>query len=153
MKKKMRLPMTSQIEFEVLGDPKALKRPKFFRRGKFVGAYDPNQHEKENFIFQAILSRPQKPFDEAISLHITFYFKRPKGHYNKQGLKDDAPSHHISKPDADNLIKFVCDSLNGIFWKDDSVVSRVSADKVYSDIPKMVVQIKQLSSKEVSNVQ
>jgi Holliday junction resolvase RusA-like endonuclease len=143
-----------QIEFEVLGDPKSLKRPKFFRRGKFVGTYDPNKQEKENFISQAFAKRPEKPFEQALSLHITFYFKRPKSHYKKNGeLRPDAPLQHVSRPDVDNLIKFVCDSLNGIFWADDSVISNVIADKVYGDVPKMVVSIKTLNSQEVSSVQ
>ena len=74
-----------------------------------------------------------------------FYFKRPKAHYktgkNSNCLRDDAPEYHSSRPDIDNLVKLVGDALNGIFFIDDALISRVTAHKLYSDKPRTEIII------------
>jgi Holliday junction resolvase RusA-like endonuclease len=37
------------------------------------------------------------------------------------------------KPDWDNIGKLVCDSLNGILWRDDAVIVDGSTSKRYCD--------------------
>jgi Holliday junction resolvase RusA-like endonuclease len=44
-----------------------------------------------------------------------------------------APKYHIGTPDMDNLEKFVADSLNGIFWKDDSRICSNANEKIYGE--------------------
>ena len=46
------------------------------------------------------------------------------------------------KPDIDNVLKVVLDALNGVAYKDDSRVVAVSARKVYSMTPKLVIEMK-----------
>ena len=46
------------------------------------------------------------------------------------------------KPDIDNVLKIVLDALNGVAYKDDSRVVMVSAKKVYSYDPKLVIEMK-----------
>jgi hypothetical protein len=46
-------------------------------------------------------------------------------------IKDDI--RHGRLTDGDNIAKCVCDSLNGLAWKDDSQVSRLSINKTYSN--------------------
>ena len=48
---------------------------------------------------------------------------------------------HTKKPDADNVAKAVLDALNGYAYPDDSAVSKLSVEKVYSDPPGVYVQI------------
>ena len=49
-------------------------------------------------------------------------------------LKDDAPAYHTKTPDIDNLAKFVADSFNTYFYKDDSQIVELRAEKKYLDI-------------------
>ena len=56
-------------------------------------------------------------------------------------MKDTAPLWHTSKPDADNLGKFVMDSMNKIYWKDDSVIADLWIIKQYSDKPRTEIEI------------
>ena len=44
-------------------------------------------------------------------------------------------------PDADNLAKFVCDSLNGVFWRDDSIVCELTVTKAYNNVPRTEIVI------------
>ena len=46
-------------------------------------------------------------------------------------LRDDAPTFKTSKPDIDNLVKFVADSFNTHFYKDDSQIIELKAEKYY----------------------
>ena len=130
-----------QIKFSVPGNPKALKRPKFVRRGKYVGAYDPSTKDKDTFLSIALASKPDKPLEVPLFIASCFYFPRPKSHYNKKGLKPDAPFYHTSRPDIDNLEKMIYDALNGIFFKDDSLICRTACHKLYGDVPRTEVTI------------
>lgn len=69
---------------------------------------------------------------------LVFRFERPKSHFgagkNADKLKPSAPIHHTSKPDIDNLIKFLFDCANGIvFFDDKQVVRIVDARKKYCE--------------------
>ena len=46
------------------------------------------------------------------------------------------------KPDIDNVLKVVLDSLNGIAYKDDAQVVMVSGKKIYGDEPKLIIEMK-----------
>jgi len=47
----------------------------------------------------------------------------------------------IKRPDLDNFIKAALDGLNGIAFKDDSQVVRLTATKLYSPRPRMEIAI------------
>lgn len=136
------------IEFEVLGDPKALKRHRTFRKGNFMGAYDPSKGDKADFLAKAMIYVPKIPIDGPIFLFLKFYFSRPKSHFRtgkkSHELKDNAPLYHTVRPDIDNLQKFILDSLNKVFWKDDTLISYIVAEKCYSFAPRIEIKIKQL---------
>lgn len=126
-----------EIKFSVFGDPKALKRHRTFRRGNFTGSYDPSKGDKADFLAKAMRHKPEKPFDCPLAVKLDFVFPRPKSHFrtgkNAGLLRDDAPMWHTSSPDTDNLAKFVCDALNGVFWRDDKVVASLTISKRYSE--------------------
>jgi len=130
------------IQFEVLGEPKALKR---HRMGRGFN-YDPSKNDKSDFLWQVKKNAPPTPLDQPLHLKLTFSFPRPKSHYgtgkNSNVLKVNAPIYHTARPDIDNLIKFVLDALNTIYWRDDSCVSVNESIKVYTDgTPKTEVEI------------
>ncbi|CZR99694.1 Endodeoxyribonuclease RusA [Clostridioides difficile] len=49
------------------------------------------------------------------------------------------------KPDLDNIIKSVADSLNGIAYKDDSQIVEVVSKKYYSDKPRVEVILEDIN--------
>jgi Holliday junction resolvase RusA-like endonuclease len=124
------------VNFTVFGNPIALKR---HRHHKY-GTYDPSKKDKKNFFYKCLEYRPNKPFDKNIFIDINFYFKRPKSHYRtgkfKHLLKMDKyynNVYHKQKPDLDNLIKFVCDALQGdnAFFSDDCYIVDIKAKKFW----------------------
>jgi len=127
------------ISFNVPGNPQALKRHRTFRRGNFTGQYDPSKGDKFDFLAMAMQHAPENPLSIPLSVEVCCYFQHPKNHYrtgkNSHLLKEGAPLWHTGRPDADNLGKFVCDALNGIFWIDDSCISILTVKKTYGDYP------------------
>lgn len=133
------------LEFTVYGNPISLKRHRTFQRGDFKGTYDPSKNDKADFLAKAMEYKPEQPLECPLKLSLVFNFQRPKSHYrtgkNALILKNDVPACHISRPDIDNLMKFVADSFNGVFWKDDACLSTIIAQKRYSKVPSVVVKI------------
>jgi Holliday junction resolvase RusA-like endonuclease len=134
-----------QIKLIVLGEPKAQMRHRHAKIGKFIHTYDPSDEKKQTFAGILQTQAPDKPIDAPIMLELTFYMPRPKAHYGSgkksEMLKDTAPEWHTSKPDGDNLEKFVTDSLNGIYYKDDSLICYVIRKKLYSERPRTEILI------------
>ena len=52
--------------------------------------------------------------------------------------------HHTTKPDLDKLIRAMLDaaSLAGNIWADDSQVIELQAEKIYSDKPSVIMEIR-----------
>jgi Holliday junction resolvase RusA-like endonuclease len=128
------------IQFFVPGLPKGQPRPRAFARkmgDKFVArVYDSGTAEnwkgaiagcaKEHF--------PEIPTELPVALSITSYMPRPKYHFTKKGLRQEAPDVFTGKPDCDNLAKAVCDCLTICgMWKDDAQVFDLRVIKKYGD--------------------
>lgn len=141
-------PKQPDIFLVVLGEPKAQKRHRTVNMGKFNRQYDPSASDKKDFLSMVQDKAPEQPFDCPLELVVNFYFTRPKSHYktgkNAHILKDNAPTWHTSKPDSDNLFKMVSDSLNKIFWRDDSLLCKVTINKMYDLNPRIEINVTKL---------
>ena len=74
--------------------------------------------------------------DGPVFVTFSFYFDRPKGHYNaKRELKASAPVYKMTRPDLDKLVRCVKDALTGIAWHDDAQVCRQRATKAWACPP------------------
>lgn len=127
----------------IQGAPIAKKRPRFVRRGKFVGTYNPQETEEGRWLLEAKGQVAEK-LEGPIEMIINFFMPIPKSTSKKKtnemasGLID-----HIKKPDLDNLIKFAKDCLNGVAWRDDSQVVAIRAIKKYSREPRTEIFLKE----------
>lgn len=124
--------------FTILGDPRPQGRPRFYRRGNFVGAYDPKESREYKQTLAAQLAAQSPEFIEqgkAVSIYVEFIFARPKSLPKR--VED-----HVKKPDLDNLIKALKDAAKGILWHDDSQVVQLSARKVYGATPMTVIEVR-----------
>ena len=142
---------TEEITLIVYGDPSAQKRHRHFARGKFHGTYDTSSNEKKDFLLMVQDKAPDKPFDCPLEVDMRFYFSHPKSHFgtgkNSNVLKASTPKLHIKRPDLDNCTKYILDSLNKVFWRDDSIICHIEASKHYSIKPRVEIVIKILSTK------
>lgn len=133
------------IQLNVLGEPTAQKRHRSVRMGSFNRQYDPSASDKGDFLSIVQKHAPEAPYAVPLQIDLQFYFTRPKSHYktgkNAHLLKDNPPIYHTSRPDVDNLSKFVMDALNKIYWKDDSYIASCNIQKLYSDSPRTFIEI------------
>jgi Holliday junction resolvase RusA-like endonuclease len=134
----------SQISFTFYGIPVSKGRPKFCVRGGHAIAYTPKvtREAEDDFCTQALRFRPKEIIAEAIKLHIWVFKPTPKSFSKKKaGLAEEQKIVPITRPDFDNYAKLVCDSLNGIFWKDDAQIVDCRISKRYSKTPKVTVEL------------
>lgn len=129
----------STIKFTVWGNPKAQKR---HRTGRGFN-YDPSESDKGDFKAQALEHKPDEPIRTAVELHLVFMYPFQKGWIKKDG---NIPVKYIcmprtKRPDLDNLLKFVMDALNGVYWIDDAVIAKVTMEKTYSIKPGIRLKI------------
>jgi len=121
--------------YTILGIPRPQGRPRFFRRGNFVGTYDPKESRqyKDNVSAQLAAQSPVI-LDGPLYMRVDFFLPRPKTLPKKV-------VHHVKKPDVDNLLKGVMDSCKGILWHDDTQVVYLVATKYYGDPPRVIIEI------------
>lgn len=112
--------------------------------------YDPSSRDKKEMWLQIARFKPKRPFTGNIMLKVIFYMPRPKSHFRtgkfKHLLKDNVPDRHSITPDLDNLIKMVCDTIQGKnrMIVDDSQICMIQAEKVYGR-PRTEVIIEEIS--------
>ena len=113
----------------VYGIPKAQPRPKAFRTKTHVSVYNPKTADDWKDAVKAAVIQQEPGIvgtkkEGPVELSIRFNMPRSKS-MNQKGWKQDT-----RKPDVDNLIKAVMDSLTNIeVWKDDSQVTILRAEK------------------------
>ena len=115
------------------GRPQTYKPPRFCRSkgGNVYALHHKSIKSAREVLAEQFRSAPLR--DVALVVHIELFFKRPKTHYKKNQLKNDAPRFVTKTPDVDNCIKFVLDALQPLVVFDDKIVTRVVAEKKWCD--------------------
>lgn len=139
--------------FIIPGEPQGKARPRFTKKG---GAYTPQKTRDYEALVRAcyIKHHHGKPqLQGSISANICAYMPIPKSTSKKR--REDMLSGRIKpivKPDLDNIVKAVLDSLNGVAYKDDSSVTNIISCKIYSDNPRVEVDLGEIPVKKFENV-
>lgn len=132
----------------------AQSRPRFARRGRGVVAYE----KKEMKAWRAECSKlveeafeAKKLIEGPLKIDAIFYIQPPKHISFKKKLKEKLEAEEIfcsKKPDIDNYLKALLDSMTGIVFKDDGQVVECRARKLYSLKPRIKFTIKEVLENE-----
>jgi len=130
--------MTPLVKFTVPSIPIAQPRQRVgiarFGNIKRARTYTPADDPVHSFKATVKLAARQAyqgaPLEGPLHLTLVYRLARKKCHTKKRG--DNPPLYHSSKPDADNLMKSLCDALNELVWRDDSQIAEVSIVKLVS---------------------
>lgn len=117
----------------VEGKIKGKARPRFnTKTGKAFTPGDTITYE--NWIKCCYQEQDGKFIDGPVKARIYVYYKIPKSYTKKrvQAIRDGLEMP-LKKPDIDNCIKVILDSLNGIAYKDDSQIVEVIAVKKWTE--------------------
>ena len=91
------------------------------------------------------LQRPYFEKDVPLEMKILAFFPMPKN-VSKNVKKSmlDGNILPTKKPDGDNVIKVICDALNGLAYADDKQICRIYFEKKYGQNPCVMVEIKDI---------
>lgn len=124
------------IEFLIPGAPVAKGRPRFRIVGRHVVTYTPKQtKEAERAALDAFEDKYPEfktPLEGPIRLTVKFLMPVPMSLSKRKKLALYGRPH-TKKPDTDNLVKAICDALNGRVFKDDSQIFSIHCEKFYTD--------------------
>lgn len=132
--------------FTVLGEPKGKQRPKFTTIAGHPRAITPQQTVNyENLVkleYQAQCENAYFPDKQPVFVLIDCYMSAPQSSSRKKlrAMLEEV-LRPLKKPDFDNVGKVICDSLNGIAYRDDSQIVDGRVRKFFSDRPRVVVTI------------
>ena len=132
------------IVFEVPGEPRGKGRPRFTKEGHAYTDSETRAYEKKVVAYyRQALGGFRWPDNAFVSLEVTAHYPIPKS-ATKAAISAMQAGRLLPsrKPDIDNVLKIVLDALNGVAYKDDSRVVSVSASKIYSHTPKLVIEMK-----------
>ena len=139
--------MVKQVRFTVLGEPKGKGRPRFSTQtGR---AFTPKQTVNYETLVHTEYMVQCKGFrfpdDAMLDMRIMAYYGVPKSvSKKKKALMLEGKIRPTKKPDMDNVMKVVADSLNQVAYKDDTQIVDAQCRKFYSVKPRIEVIIKQI---------
>ena len=136
-----------QARFTILGEPKGKGRPRFnTRTGHAVTPKDTVNYETlVHMEYLAQCENLRFPDDAMLDMRILAYYSIPKSKSKK--VKAQMIANEIrptKKPDMDNVVKIIADSLNQVAYKDDTQIVDCQCRKFYSEEPRVEVIIKQI---------
>lgn len=130
------------ITFEVPGVPVGKERPRVTAHGTYTPKKT-KQYMRQ--VQKAYQQESGACFEGFVRMDIIAYFPIPKSYSKKQ--RREIEEHHFwygKKPDKDNIDKSVMDALNGIAYKDDSMIVTGRTMKKYcrpDQEPKLIVML------------
>ena len=143
------------VKFTVHGEPKAKGRPRVSVRKSgdgektFARAYTPKQtviyENQVKMEYENQCDSFRFPDDAMLDVRIFAFYGIPKStSKKKRQLMIDGEIRPLKKPDFDNIAKIICDSLNGIAYRDDAIIVDGMFRKYYSEQPRVEVKIIQI---------
>lgn len=130
------------IEFEVNIRPHGKQRPRVCKNGI---TYTPKQTvQNEKAIKLAFVASGNKMAEGNLKVSVTAVFAPNKSESKKNRAIQITGIPYYKKPDLDNIIKEVLDSLNGLAWKDDDCVVKIEGEKKYGESDKLIIRIDQI---------
>jgi Holliday junction resolvase RusA-like endonuclease len=136
-----------QIMFTIYGEPVAMGRPSFSTRGKFPVAFTPEKtknYESDVGMMAKAAMGSSNPLEGALEAFIYVTFAVPDSYSKKRTeacLSDF--EKHTKRPDLDNVIKCVIDGMDKIVFENDSQITSIHATKVYGEVAKVEVIVRQ----------
>ena len=138
-----------QVRFTVLGEPKGKGRPRATVRGGFAKVYTP----KDTVMYENLVRLEYRqqcddymfPEGAVLDMRIAAFYSIPKSASKKKRMQmEDGSVRPVKKPDMDNVVKAIADSLNGVAYHDDTQIVDCAVRKFYSNKPRVVVTIKEI---------
>ena len=137
-----------EINFVVPGQPVPQGRPRWTSK-PFPHMYDPPASAKYKRKVKKFASKiaPDELLKGELYVEVLIYKETLSSFSKKKKAAAEARIlRPITKPDADNYAKGILDAVKGVLWEDDGQVVDLVARKYYSEIPRVEISVKEISS-------
>ena len=134
------------IKFTYYGDIKGKGRPRFRNTGHFVQTYtDSKTQDYEYSLKEAYLCANQEAYLDPttpLKAYVQIYHQIPKSvSKKKRNEMLEGNELPVKKPDVDNILKSIFDSLNKVAYADDTQIVEVTVAKHYAEMPRIDIKI------------
>ena len=147
--------MENEVRFVVKGEPQGKGRP------RITATYNVNEKKahgwartpEKTVIYENLVKMEygrqcndvRFPDGAMLDLRIFAYYTIPKSKSKKiKQMMREKVLRPIKKPDMDNVVKVIADSLNNVAYRDDTQIVDQMCRKFYSDEPRVEVIIRQI---------
>lgn len=133
--------------FTVPGPPQGKARPRVVRAKSGTSlTYTPDKtvayEELVRIRYKAAAQGFRFPDDAQVVVQITARYPIPVSKSKKtRAAMRSGQIKPAKKPDCDNIVKIICDALNGFAYKDDAQVVLAQIAKEYADEPRTDVRL------------
>lgn len=148
-----------EVKFVVLGEPQGKGRPRFVTRynPETKKSFGKARTPEETIVYENLVkteyNRQCEGFrfsdDAMLDMRIMAFYSIAQSKSKK--MKEAMRNHEIrpiKKPDADNVIKVIADSLNQVAYRDDAQIVDTMFRKFFSDKPRIEVSIRIAGEKQ-----
>lgn len=138
------------IHFHVPGQPVGKGRPRIGKVGAHARMFTPAKtvnYESTVALFAAQAMAGRALLTGPVNLQMRVDFPIPASwSMKKQRAAEAGQILPTVKPDSDNIVKAVCDAINGVVWVDDVQVVDLTLKKRYSMQPGVAVRIDEVGA-------
>ena len=139
-----------RVEVCIYGEPHGKGRPKF----STVCGHPKARTPEKTVIYENLVQTEYRhqsgirfPDDAMLDVRIFAYYAIPKYiSKKKRQAMLDKKIRPTKKPDADNVCKVICDSLNGVAYRDDTQIVDCMVRKFYGEVPRVLVTIEDIKT-------
>lgn len=135
------------VKFTVLGEPKGKGRPRFVpQTGRAITPKDTVNYETlVRMEYMAQCEGFRFPDKSMLDMRILAFYSIPKSATKKnRELMIKKILRPTKKPDMDNVVKIIADSLNQVAYRDDTQIVDCQCRKFYSETPRVEVIIQEI---------
>ena len=129
------------LTFEVPGEPRGKGRPRFTKDGHAYTDSETRAYEKKIIAYYRQAQGGFRWPDNAYVAVEVYPIPKSATKASRAAIQEGKILPR-RKPDIDNVLKVVLDSLNGIAYKDDAQVVMVAGRKIYGNEPKLIIEMK-----------
>jgi len=136
-----------QVDFTIPGPPVGKGRPRSTKTGLHYTPKETVNYEAlvKSCYLDAAVRSGCKYFNnvEMLYIHVDAYYETPKSMSKRDRERvANGMLYPVKKPDCDNILKIVCDALNGVAYRDDAQICLAKVAKYYTaDDPHVYVYL------------
>lgn len=140
------------IDFVVPGEARGKQRPRATRQGR---VYTPAQTVNAEAYIKMLATNAMDgdpPMDGPLAAFFVVTVGIPSSWPKKrQEAARCGDLRPTSKPDLDNIVKLLCDAMNGIVYGDDKQIVSLTVSKFYGEVPQTRVLVEREGGRHVED--